>query len=678
MNKYFLIMTFCVAGALIPVGASAQQGAGIDLKNLNTTVKPGTDFYEFATGGWQKRNPLTPEYSDFGSFDQLAENNRKQLLELINEIIKKKQVPGSLGQKIGDLYHIVMDSVKRNRESYTPIKGDLAMIGAIKTKSELPAMIARLQRLGVSMYFGSDIESDAKDSKNNLLCIGQGGLTLGERDYYVDTDSATLAIMKAYRAHIIKMFQITGHTSIVAQQKMEAVLRIENAIAKDSYSEVQLRDPQKNYNKMSYVDFKKKYAGFNWDAYFDVLKPNASKEIRAVSPGQVEPIAAILKVIENAPLVDQKAYMEWSLINTAANTLDNKFETANFDFYGKTLSGRQQQRPRWKRAQGAVNTVLGEAMGKLYVEKYFPASSKLRMEKLVHNLQIALGERIQAQEWMSDTTKIKAIEKLNAFYVKIGYPNKWRDYSKLTIKNDSYWENMKRYSVFETNYEMSFLNKPVDRDRWDMTPQMVNAYYNPTTNEICFPAGILQPPFFDQTADDAFNYGAIGVVIGHEMTHGFDDEGRQYNEKGNMVDWWTPRDADRFKARTKVMSDFFDKIKVLPDLYANGELTLGENLADHGGLNVSFQAFKNATKDAPLTIKEGFTPEQRFFLAYAGVWAGLFRDQQIRLQTKSDHHALGKWRVDGALPQIDAWYDAFNIQPGDPMFLPKDKRVNIW
>jgi putative endopeptidase len=678
MNKYLSIMTFCVAGALTSAGASAQQSAGIDLKNLDVTVKPGTDFYKFATGGWQKRNPLTPEYSDFGSFNQLAENNRKQLLELINEITKKKQTPGSLGQKIGDLYNIAMDSIKLNRENYAPIKGDLAMIRAIKTKSELPTMIARLQRFGVSVYFNSDIESDAKDSKNNLLCISQDGLTLKERDYYVDTDSATLAIMKAFRAHIIKMFEITGNTSIVAQQKMEAVIRIENAIAKDSYSEVQLRDPQKNYNKMSYTDFKKKYADFNWDYYFNVFKPNASKKIKAVSVGQVEPIAAILKVIKNTPLADQKAYMEWFLINTAASTLDDKIGTANFEFYGKVLSGRQQEKPRWKRAQDAVNTVLGEALGKLYVEKYFPASSKQRMEKLVRNLQIALGERIQAQAWMSDTTKTKAIEKLNAFYVKIGYPNKWRDYSKLTIKDDSYWANMKRYAIFETNYEMSFLNKPVDRDRWDMTPQTVNAYYNPTTNEICFPAGILQPPFFDQKADDAFNYGAIGVVIGHEMTHGFDDEGRQYDKKGNMVDWWTPRDADHFKARTKVMSDFFDNIKVLPDLHANGELTLGENLADHGGLNVSFQAFKNATKDATLGIKEGFTPEQRFFLAYAGVWAGLIRDQQIRLRTKSDHHALGKWRVDGALPQIDAWYDAFNIQPGDPMYLPKDKRVTIW
>lgn len=674
MNKYLKIVAFCLAGATSS-GLMAQETAGIDLKNFDTSVKPGTDFYRFATGGWQKMNPLTPEYSRFGTFDQLNENNRKRLDYLINEQLKQKQVPGSLGQKIGDLYNIVLDSVARNRMGYTPIKGDLATIAAIKSVNELPAKLAYFQRIGIDVYFAVGVTADAKDSKMNLVELDQSGLSLGQRDYYVDTDSATQKIMTAFRGHVIKMFEMVGEKPAVAKQKMEAVLKIETAIAQVSFSRVELRDPQTNYNKISYTELKKTIPAFNWDAYFAGQKFPAFKDLNLA---QVKPLIAIAKIIETYPLVQQKAYLEWHLINASAGTLSDKFEQESFNFYGKVLSGRQQMKPRWKRAQGAVNGALGEAIGRLYVQKYFPAAAKERMEKLVHNLQIALGQRIQAQEWMSDTTKQRAIEKLNAFYVKIGYPNKWRDYSKLQIKKDSYWANAKRSSEFESDYQVAQVNKPVDRDRWLMTPQEVNAYYNPATNEICFPAGILQPPFFDMKADDAFNYGAIGVVIGHEMTHGFDDQGRQFDKEGNMKDWWTPTDATRFKARAKVMSDFFSNIEVLPGLHGNGDLTLGENLADHGGLNVAFQAYKNATKDATLEVKEGFSADQRFFLAFAGVWAGVIRDEQIRLGTKSDPHALAKWRVDGALPQIGAWYDAFNIQPNDPMYLPVDKRVTIW
>ena len=402
-------------------------------------------------------------------------------------------------------------------------------------------------------------------------------------------------------------------------------------------------------------------------------------KIREVSVGQLEPIREVAEIIHEVPVEKQIAYLQWNLIDGSAKVLSDDFSKENFDFYSRTMRGTKEMQPRWKRAVNTVSSVLGEAVGEMYVQKYFPAEAKARMVQLVKNLQTALAERIQAQAWMSDTTKAKAIEKLNTFYVKVGYPDKWRDYTSLTVdKHDSYYENMKRATEFYINYMLDKAGKPVDRDEWGMTPQTVNAYYNPTTNEICFPAGILQYPFFDMNADDAFNYGAIGVVIGHEMTHGFDDQGRQFDKDGNFKDWWTPQDAERFKERAQVMSDFFSRIEVLPGLKGNGALTLGENLADHGGLNVAFQAFRNATKDAPLSTVDGFTPEQRFFLAYAGVWAQNIREGEIRVRTKSDPHALGKWRVNGALPHIQAWYEAFDIAENDSMYVAPDKRVNIW
>lgn len=441
------------------------------------------------------------------------------------------------------------------------------------------------------------------------------------------------------------------------------------------FSAVEQRNPAANYHKMSLDELKKEIPGIDWDAFLNGI---GVKGVTELSVSQVEPIKEVEKIINSLPVENQIAYMQWSLIDRAAGYLSDDLVAQNFDFYGKTLSGKQANQPRWKRAVSTVNGVLGEAVGQMYVEKYFPAAAKERMVQLVKNLQTALGERIRNLEWMGDSTKIKAIEKLNSFYVKVGYPDKWRDYTGLNIEKDSYWANVKRATEFELDYMLSKAGKPVDRDEWGMTPQTVNAYYNPTTNEICFPAGILQYPFFDMNADDAFNYGAIGVVIGHEMTHGFDDQGRQFDKDGNLKDWWTAEDAKRFEERAQVMVNFFDSIQVLPGLNANGSLTLGENIADHGGLQVSFQAFKNATKDAPLPVKDGFTPEQRFFLSYAGVWAGNIRDEQIRLQTKSDPHSLGRWRVNGALPQIGAWYDAFGIKEGDPMYLAPEKRVSIW
>ena len=653
----------------------AVMTSGIDLTNLDTTAVQGADFYQYACGGWMKKHPLTNEYSRFGSFDMLAENNREQLKGLIVDIAAGQNAQGTIGQKIGDIYKLAMDSVKLNADGVTPIQADLEKIASVKDKSEIVPLMAELAHSGVFPYFSFYVGADIMDSKSNLFQLYQGGISLGEKEYYLDNDDVTVNIRNKYKEHIVKMFQLAGFDEAAAKKKMEAVMDIETRIAKASFSAVEQRNPAANYHKMSLDELKKEIPGIDWDAFLNGI---GVKGVTELSVSQVDPIKEVEKIINSLPVENQIAYMQWSLIDRAAGYLSDDLVAQNFDFYGKTLSGKQTNQPRWKRAVSTVNGVLGEAVGQMYVEKYFPAAAKERMVQLVKNLQTALGERIRNLEWMGDSTKIKAIEKLNSFYVKVGYPDKWRDYTGLNIEKDSYWANVKRATEFELDYMLSKAGKPVDRDEWGMTPQTVNAYYNPTTNEICFPAGILQYPFFDMNADDAFNYGAIGVVIGHEMTHGFDDQGRQFDKDGNLKDWWTAEDAKRFEERAQVMVNFFDSIQVLPGLNANGSLTLGENIADHGGLQVSFQAFKNATKDAPLLVKDGFTPEQRFFLSYAGVWAGNIRDEQIRLQTKSDPHSLGRWRVNGALPQIGAWYDAFGIKEGDPMYLAPEKRVSIW
>lgn len=664
--------------ASVPFASCVQtsQTTGIDLNNLDTTVSPGNHFYQYACGGWMKAHPLKPEYSRYGSFEELIENNNKQLRDLIDELAGGQFAEGSLEEKIGRLYNIAMDSTKQNKDGYAPIQEDLNAIAAVKERAELLPLLARLSRKGVPGYFGYYIDADIKNSKENLLQIVQDGLSLGEKEYYLDNDTVTLGIREAFKAHVAKMFALCGSSEEEAARKMEAVMNIETRIAAPSYSATQRRDPETNYHKMSFEDLKKDYAGIDWDTYFSA---QGISGIREVSVCQPEPIHEVEKIWAEAPVEDLKAFMEWKLISAAAPYLTDELRACRFDFFGRVLSGKQEDRPRWKKAVAVVEGVMGEGLGRLYVERHFPAAAKERMVKLVKNLQAALADRIQAQDWMSEETKKVALDKLDAFYVKVGYPDKWRDYSALEIADDSYWANIVRSNEFDLAYIVDKkLNKPVDRDEWYMTPQTVNAYYNPTTNEICFPAGILQPPFFNMEADDACNYGAIGVVIGHEMTHGFDDQGRRYDKNGNLTDWWAPGDAERFEERVSVMRNFYDGIEVLPGLKANGALTLGENLADHGGLMVAYNALQQAMKEQPLATEDGFTPEQRFFLSYANVWAGNIRDEEIRVRTKSDPHSLGRWRVDGALPHIDMWYEAFGITEKDSMFIPKEKRVTIW
>ena len=672
-------MTFAAVLASCQTNGESSQKSGIDLANLDSTYLPGTDFYMFATGGWQKAHPLTDEYSRYGSFDVLQENNNKQLRELIEGVAAQQNEKGSVAQKIADLYNSAMDSVALNEHGLDEMAAFLACDGyqtsAQITQDWLKQVWPKMLRQGVDGLMGFYIGADEKDSKNNILSIVQGGLTLGQKDYYLDQDPETAKIREAYVAYIRQLVSHVGFGETDAARISDDVMRIETRLAQASKSMTELRDPEANYHKMSYDQLKKDFAGIDWDAYLHIFGISGLKDVIVGQPEAIHEVEKILA--EETPEALQNVYL-WHAIDMAAGYVDDESRNLSFAFWGTALSGKTQDRPRWKRAVSSVEGCLGEALGQLYVAKYFPPAAKERMEKLVANLQQALGERIDAQDWMSDETKKVAHEKLDAFYVKVGYPDKWTDYSSLQMGN-SYLQNIlscKEWAI--QDMIAKHLNKPVDKDEWYMTPQTVNAYYNPTTNEICFPAGILQPPFFDMEADDAFNYGAIGVVIGHEMTHGFDDQGSKYDKNGNLSQWWTEEDTKRFNERIQVMREYHDSIEVLPGLHSNGSLTLGENMADHGGLMVAYQAFVNATAQAPLSDKDGFTPAQRFFLAYANVWGQNIRDEEIRKRVKSDPHSLGKWRVNGQMPHMDAWYEAFGITEQDPMFVPKEKRVTIW
>ena len=674
-----LLTMMAIASMAVALQAQTPLKSGLDLTDMNTAAKPGTDFYEYACGGWMKKNPLPAAYSRFGSFDRLAQDNDKRINSILKELQTNTYAKGTVEQKLSDLYKLAMDSVRRAQEGTAPVMEMIKRMEKAKTMQQLFDIQLELAQYGGSGFFRAGIAADEKNATQNILNVAQGGITLGQKEYYLDNDEATAKIREAYKQHIVRMFQLFGFKKGAAEQKMKNIMKVETALAKVSKSRTELRDPQANYNKMTLAEFDSKYPHLQLEKLMNA-KGIESRYIQEMVVGQPSFMEGADIVVAKLIPATYRDYMEWRQIQGAASYLSEEVAQANFEFFGKVLSGRKENYPLWKRATNQVEGVMGEALGKLYVEKYFPASSKERMKELVHNLQIALGERIAAQDWMSDSTKVNALLKLNTFYVKIGYPDKWTDLSGLTIDPaKSYYENMKECNRFWNKWEIEHTaGKPVDRDDWYMTPQTVNAYYNPTTNEICFPAGILQVPFFDPTADDAFNYGAIGVVIGHEMTHGFDDQGRQFDKDGNMHDWWTESDGKNFVERTDKYADFFSNINVLPDLKANGRLTLGENLADHGGLQVAYAAFKNATKNNPLPVIDGLTPEQRFFLAYAGVWAGNITEAEIRNRTKSDPHALGRWRVNGALPHIDAWYEAFGIKEGDEMYIPKEKRLPLW
>ncbi len=665
--------------ASAPLTGMAQNKSGIVVDNLDKTTNPTEDFYKFATGGWQKNNPLPAAYSRFGSFDQLQEDNNKRINAILSDLLKKNYKAGTTEYKLSEFYKLSMDSVRRNEEGVRPVMPILNEMEAAKTLADLRKVQLNHPVAGYGIPLGYGFGADEKNAKMNILQISQGGLTLGLKEYYLDNDAATKTIRDAYKQHIVKMFKLFGFDEAAATAKRDAIMRFETSVALISKNRTELRDVEANYNKTTLEAFKTDYPNIPLEemANAEGIK---SEYLKDIVVGQPTFLAGVDKLLSVLTADDLRAIMEWDAILSAASYLSDDIQAANFEFFGKVMRGRQEDYPRWKRATNQVESQMGEALGKMYCERYFPASSKKRMEQLVKNLQIALGERIKAQDWMSDSTKQAALDKLASFYVKIGYPNAWKDLSALNIDPaKSYYENVQACREFwDKFYIEKNAGKPVDREEWFMTPQTVNAYYNPTTNEICFPAGILQYPFFDPKSDDAFNYGAIGVVIGHEMTHGFDDQGRHYDKEGNMTDWWTESDGKNFVERTSKYADFFSKIKVLPDLNANGELTLGENLADHGGLQVAYTAYKNATKDKPLKAKDSFTADQRFFLAYSGVWAANITEAEIRNRTKSDPHSLGKWRVNGALPHINAWYEAFNVKESDKMFIPESERLQLW
>lgn len=665
--------------ASAPLTGMAQNKSGIVVDNLDKTTNPTEDFYKFATGGWQKNNPLPAAYSRFGSFDQLQEDNNKRINAILSDLLKKNYKAGTTEYKLSEFYKLSMDSVRRNEEGVRPVMPILNEMEAAKTLADLRKVQLNHPVAGYGIPLGYGFGADERNAKMNILQISQGGLTLGLKEYYLDNDAATKTIRDAYKQHIVKMFKLFGFDEAAATAKRDAIMRFETSVALISKNRTELRDVEANYNKTTLEAFKTDYPNIPLEemANAEGIK---SEYLKDIVVGQPTFLAGVDKLLSVLTADDLRAIMEWDAILSAASYLSDDIQAANFEFFGKVMRGRQEDYPRWKRATNQVESQMGEALGKMYCERYFPASSKKRMEQLVKNLQIALGERIKAQDWMSDSTKQAALDKLASFYVKIGYPNAWKDLSALNIDPaKSYYENVQACREFwDKFYIEKNAGKPVDREEWFMTPQTVNAYYNPTTNEICFPAGILQYPFFDPKSDDAFNYGAIGVVIGHEMTHGFDDQGRHYDKEGNMTDWWTESDGKNFVERTSKYADFFSKIKVLPDLNANGELTLGENLADHGGLQVAYTAYKNATKDKPLKAKDGFTADQRFFLAYSGVWAANITEAEIRNRTKSDPHSLGKWRVNGALPHINAWYEAFNVKENDKMFIPESERLQLW
>ena len=677
--KIKTMITTMVLSAMSLAATAQKLGSGINLDNFDNSARAADDFYQYACGGWMKNNPLPAAYSRYGSFDVLGEDNNKRINGILDELLHNSYAQGTVEQKLSDLYKLAMDSVKRNADGTKPVMAILQQMEKAKTKQQLFDIQLQLASEGDSEFYRAGIGADEKNASQNIMQVAQGGLTLGMKDYYLDTDAETTKIREEYKKHIVRMFQLFGFSKGMATKKMKNIMRLETELAKVSRSRSELRDPQANYNKTTLAEFASNYPNLKLEQVMNAQGVD-SKYMQELVVGQPEFMAGANKLLATMTAAEYRDYMEWGQILSAAGYLDDVVEQSNFEFFGKVMSGRKEDHPLWRRATLQLESQMGEALGKIYTQKYFPEAAKKRMTELIKNLQIALAERIAAQDWMTDSTKVNALLKLSTFYVKVGYPDKWIDLSKLTIDPlKSYYDNIRECRKFWNAWQIDHTaGKPVDRDDWYMNPQTVNAYYNPTTNEICFPAGILQPPFFDMEADDAFNYGAIGVVIGHEMTHGFDDQGRQFDKDGNMHDWWAATDGEQFKARTDKYADFFSAIDVLPDLKANGRLTLGENLADHGGLQVAYAAFKNATKINPLPIIDGLTPDQRFFLAYAGVWAGNITDEEIRNRTKSDPHSLGRWRVNGALPHIDAWYEAFGVKPGDKMYIPKEERLPLW
>ena len=675
MKKLTLILASALLMTACANQSDKQEGVpAIDINNFDESIVRNDDFYQWATGGWQKNNPLKPEYSRYGSFDVLRENNEIRINELFDEMTKVEAEFGSVEQKISDLYKMGLDEERLNAEGAEPIRQALNYILSIKDREELIAKIAQLHIDGVGAFFYSYPAADLEDSNMTILYMEQGGLGMGNRDYYTDEKNAELKA--GYRDYLAKIFTLAGVEGDVAKM-VENVMAVEDRLAAKHWTNVECRDIVKGYNPYTYEAFKAQYKGVDWDAYFQAM---GVRKIEKIVVSQPSSFANTLATLKSASLDELRAYVAAHYISSASSYLSEDFAVASFEFFGKAMSGTEEIRPRWKRAMSVPNSVLSEAVGQMYVAKYFPESDKARVEEMVANIQKAFSKHIEALDWMGEETKAKAQEKLAAFTVKIGYPNKWKDYTTLKVDPaKSYWANVVEANRWYTLDEMAEVGKPVDREKWLMSPQTVNAYYMPTTNEICFPAAILQPPFYNPNADDAVNYGAIGVVIAHEMTHGFDDQGSQFDKDGNMKDWWTAEDRAAFEKKTQVLVDQFNAIEILPGLYADGKFSLGENIADQGGLRLAFTGLTDYAwaNGRPADI-DGFTGEQRFYIGYATLWAQNITDKEKENLTKNDVHSLGRNRVNATLRNIQSWYDAFDVKEGDAMFMPVVERVIIW
>ena len=679
MKKITMVAALAVAALAADAQApAAAQGAvhGVNKADMDMSVRPGDDFYQYAGGGWLKANPMKPEYSSYGVFNDLAETNRKQIRELFENLSKEKHAFGSVGQKVADLYNMAMDSVRLNKEGAAPLQKDLDKVKAFSKKADFTAFIADQHLYKGNPFFGIGVDTDLKNSDLNVMWLSAGTSGLPDRDYYLNTDADSKKKQEAYRAYLSKIFQLSGYKKKEAEKAAKVIYNIEYQFAEAKMSRAEARDYNKLYNIYTIDMLQKDYPAIQWAKYFELM---GVKDVKQVILTEPKVMAVAQKLMSTLSEQDIKYYVAGLIIKSSTSVLSDDFVNANFDFYGRLLNGQKEQKARWKRALGFPNSLLGEAVGELYVNKYFAGESKAKMLKLIDNLRKALATRIANLTWMNDTTKINALVKLNSFTVKVGYPDKWRDYSKLTIDPaKSLYDNVAAATYVETLRNLEKFGKPVDKSEWGMTPQTVNAYYNPTTNEICFPAAILQAPFFDVNADDATNYGAIGVVIGHEMTHGFDDQGRNFNADGNMVDWWTAGDSKRFTAAAEKLAAQFDQITVVGDLKANGHLTLGENIADQGGLRISYDAFKTTQQFQEGKDIDGFTPAQRFYLSYGRIWAEHMTEEAIYQQTKSDPHSIGRNRVNATLRNIDTWYDAFGVKEGDKMWLAPAERAIVW
>ncbi|MCR5014676.1 MAG: M13 family metallopeptidase [Bacteroidales bacterium] len=671
-----------VAGTMITGCATKENDKGkeaknvvpaIDLSNMDVTVNPADDFFRYANNNWLKNNPIPEEYTTFGAFTEIDQRNEKMIQGIIDEVSNDANAEqGSMAQKIRDFYNAGMDTVAINGRGYSELKPYFDWVDGLNDKAQLAELLGNMHRNGFGGFFSAGPSTDPKNAEAVIMHVYQGGLSLPDRDDYLEEGSQEMR--DKYVEHVTKMFELTGTDAVEAAKKAQGILKLETMLAQNSMSRVERRDPDRTYNKRSMVELQSSTPVFNWTNYF---KAAGAPLLDSLNVGMPDFIASLNKVIVNTDMSTIKDYLRWKIITGSASMLSDDLVAENFNFYSKYLYGQEVQQPRWRRVLSATDGCLGEAVGQLYVEKCFPAEAKDRMVQLIGNLRIALGERIKNLDWMSEATKEKALHKLSCINVKVGYPDKWKDYSKYEVTPESYFKNVHNFISFENDFEMAKIGKPVDKDEWFMTPQTVNAYYSPEMNEIVFPAGILQPPFFNQDADDAVNYGGIGVVIGHEMTHGFDDQGCKYDEKGNLNNWWTEEDATKFKERTQQLVKLFDEFE-LRGHHINGQLTLGENIADLGGLNIAWDAYQMTDEAKANKSIDGFTPAQRFFISYGTIWRNNIRDKALERRIKEDVHSPAEARVNRTLGSMPHFYEAFDIKPENKMYIAPEERATIW